>query len=868
MSLFPSSKDGSSDGDVSHISTTSPCAGGDCCSEQQRQDEGTCHTGIIEKPLDSHHVTGHESNRPIRAAHRSGTLRKYVLDDVEEGSAYTEHVILKFQGSNCPGCTSKISKAFESLPAVHNLQMNTILLQAEFDLDLAKSSVRDVIDSVKSASGRACQRTGDGWQELDVVVSGICGAFGADAMLPVGVKDVTQVNRHTFSIKYDAEIIGARQLLKALNTDLDGPVSLALPKSHDEVPTEIRATAFTTALSWIFTIPILVLAWAPLPKHVIAYGAVCLALATVVQVVVAGPFYPRALRSLIVNRVVDLDLLVVLSTSITYGFSVASFICEVKGTRLVSGIYFETSALLITFIMMGRLMSDFACHRAFRIGSIKSLQTRSALLVDISDSSIDKELDVDVRLLQLGDTFRVKPSCPVATDAGSSVIAGSVNLGDAVLVRVTRLPGSNTIDEIAGMVEEVTHSKTKAQHTADEVARWIVPASATLAMLTLVVWFAVGITIQEESAGSAILKAIPYAISVLVVCCPCAVAFAVPMVLVIASGVGAKHGVVFRSAEVMRAARGVTHVVFDKTGTLTQGCLSVVSDEYCSETQNLGAAIVVALTNQSDHPVSLAVSKHLKAAGVEPATVTHVTPVVGKGIEGTYDGRIVRIGNARWLGVEDQLPVRSLLSQNLTVLCATQGDRLVAVFGLEATLREEASTVVASLVERGIAVSIISGDEIGAVQKVALKLGISHEVIRAKCTPREKQQYVKELMQADNNTVLFCGDGVNDAAALSQASVGVHMKSGPGTAWIAGDAVLIRPSLLGILVLIDLSRDSCRQMVFNFTWAAVYNVVAILFAAGAFIHIRLSPQYAGLGEAVSVLPVILVPLQLRWRKYL
>lgn len=893
MSLFHSSKDGSSDGDVSHISTTSPCAGDDCCREQQRRDEGTCHTGVIEKPLDSHHVTGHESNRPIRAALKSGTLRKYVLDDVEEGSAYTEHVILKFQGSNCPGCTSKISKAFESLPAVHNLQMNTILLQAEFDLDLAKSSVRDVIDSVKSATGRACQRIGDGWQELDVVVSGFCGDFGADAMLPVGVKDVTQVNRHTFSIKYDADIIGARQLLKALNTNLDSPVSLALPKSHDEVPTEIRATAFTTALSWIFTIPILVLAWAPLPKHMIAYEAVSLALATVVQVVVAGPFYPRALRSLIVNRVVDLDLLVVLSTSITYGFSVASFICEVKGTRLVSGIYFETSALLITFIMMGRLMSDFACHRAFRIGSIKSLQTRSALLVDISNSSIDKELDVDVRLLQLGDTFRVKPSCPVATDgtivsgvsefdesvltgeaslvektAGSSVIAGSVNLGDAVLVRVTRLPGSNTIDEIAGMVEEVTHSKTKAQHTADEVARWIVPASATLAMLTLVVWFAVGITIQEESAGSAILKAIPYAISVLVVCCPCAVAFAVPIVLVIASGVGAKHGVVFRSAEVMRAARGVTHVVFDKTGTLTQGCLSVVSDEYCSETQNLGAAIVVALTSQSNHPVSLAVSKHLKAAGVEPATVTHVTPVVGKGIEGTYNGRIVRIGNARWLGLEDQLPVRSLLSQNLTVLCATQGDRLVAVFGLEATLREEASTVVASLVERGIAVSIISGDEIGAVQKVALKLGISHEVIRAKCTPREKQQYVKELMQADNNTVLFCGDGVNDAAALSQASVGVHMKSGPGTAWIAGDAVLIRPSLLGILVLIDLSRDSCRQMVFNFTWAAVYNVVAILFAAGAFIHVRLSPQYAGLGEAVSVLPVILVPLQLRWRKYL
>ncbi len=890
MSLFRSGKDGSCD-DVSHNSTSSHCPGEDCCEERRRRDEGTRDTSAIERPLDSHRVTGREPNGPIRTAHSSRTLRKCV--DVEEGPTHTEHVILKFQGSNCPGCTSKISKAFQPLPAVHNLHMNNVLLQAEFDIDLAKSSVRDVITSVKNSTGRACQRIGDGWQELDVVVSRICGDFAADAMLPVGVKDVTQVNKHTFSVKYDASIIGARQLLKALNTDLDNPVTLALPKSHDEVPTEIRATAYVTVLSWIFTIPILVLTWAPLPKHTIAYGAVSLALATVIQVVVAGPFYPRAFRSLILNRVIDLDLLVVLSTSITYGFSVASFICEIKGTRIVSGIYFETSALLITLIMMGRLMSDFACHRAFRSGSIKSLQTRSALLVDPPDASVEKDLDVDVRLLQLGDTFRVNPGCPVATDgtivsgvsefdesvltgeaslvkrtAGSSIIAGSVNLGDAVLAQVTRLPGKNTIDEIAELVEEVTHSKTKSQETADEVAKWIVPASATLAMLTLIIWFTVNITYRKDSTSSAILTAIPYAISVLVVCCPCAVAFAVPMVLVVASGVGAKNGVAFRSAEAMRVARGVTHVVFDKTGTLTQGCLVVVSEEYFLENQSLSAPVVLSLTRQSDHPVALAVSKHLEAAGVEPAAVARVTPVVGKGIEGTSKGQIVRIGNARWVNVENQPPVRSLLSKNLTVLCATQGDRLIGLFGLEATLRDDASTVVASLVERGIVVSILSGDEIGAVQKVALKLGIPHEVVRARCTPREKQQYVKELMQADNNTVLFCGDGVNDAAALSQASVGVHINSGTGTAWTAGDAVLIRPSLLGILVLIDLSRDSCRQINFNFTWAVVYNVLAILLAGGAFVHVRLSPQYAGLGEAVSVLPVILIPLQLRWRKYL
>ena len=890
MSPFHSGRHRSSNTDVHSHNSKSKCLGEDCCQEQQRREKGACKTGVIAKPLDLCCVAGHKPHGPMHAAHRSRPLRNCARDDVEKGPKETEHVILKFQGSNCPGCTSKISKTIESIPAVRNFQLNTILLQADFDLDLAKSSVRNVIDSVKRATGRACQRIGDGWHELDVVVSGICRDFVADAMLLVGVKDVSQVDRHTFSIRYDADIIGARQLLKDLNMDSD---SLAPPKSHDGVPIGIRATAANTTLSWVLTIPILVLAWAPLPEHMIAYGAVSLSLATVIQIVVAGPFYPRAFRSLIVNRVIDLDLLVVLSTSIAYGFSVASYICEVKATRLVSGIYFETSALLITLIMMGRLMSDFACLRAFRIGSIKSLQTQSALLVNNPIQSSETELDVDVRLLQLDDIFKVDAGCPVATDGtivfgasefdesvltgeanlvgktiGSSVIAGSFNTGDAVLVQVTRLPGNNTIDEIAGMVEEVTHSKTKAQHTADEVARWIVPTSAMLSMFTLVIWFTINVVYRKESASPAILNAIPYAISVLIVCCPCAIAFAVPIVLVIASGVGAKHGVVFRSAEAMRVARGVTHVVFDKTGTLTQGYLSVVSDEYYSETQSLIAAVVIALTSQSDHPVSLAVFKHLKAAGFEPANVAHIKSVVGKGIEGTYHGRTVRIGSARWLKVENLSPVRSLLSSNLTVLCATQEDRLVAVFGLKATLRDDASTVVAHLVQRGIPVSIISGDEVGAVQNVALSLGISPKLVRARCTPREKQQYVKKLMHANQNTVLFCGDGVNDAAALSQASIGVHMSSGSGTTWSAGDAVLIRPSLLGILVLMDLSRDSCRQIVFNFTWAVVYNVLAILLAAGAFIHVRLPPQYAGLGEAVSVLPVIVVSLQLRWRRYL
>ena len=435
----------------------------------------------------------------------------------------------------------------------------------------------------------------------------------ADPLRPAGVKDVIQLNRNIFSIRYDAKVISARD---TLNTGSSSPISLAPLRPHDEVTADIRKTAYTTVLSSILTIPILVLSWAPLPTHKMIYGSVSLALATVIQVVVAGPFYPRAFRSLIWTRTIDMDLLIVLSTSTTYLFSVTSFIYQVKGTSLPTGLFFETSALLISLIMIGRLISDFACQRAVKSRSIRSLQPPTALLIDTSNRDVDGGTELDARLLQYGDVFRVKPGCPVVTDgiiisgnsefdesmltgearlverkAGSLITAGSVNHSGTVSVQLTRLPGGNTIDE-------VTHSKPKIQETADQFAGYVVPAIGALAMMTVVIWFAVGKLVRSDSTRLAISKAIPYAISVLVVSCPCAVGLAVPMVLVIANGVAAGHGVIFKSAEAMRVAQNITHVVFDKTGTLTEDRLSVLVEDYLTESRMLTGALALALTSQ------------------------------------------------------------------------------------------------------------------------------------------------------------------------------------------------------------------------------------------------------------------------------
>jgi Cu2+-exporting ATPase len=246
--------------------------------------------------------------------------------------------------------------------------------------------------------------------------------------------------------------------------------------------------------------------------------------------------------------------------------------------------------------------------------------------------------------------------------------------------------------------------------------------------------------------------------------------------------------------------------------------------------------------------------------------VDNVKTVPGKGVEGSWNDTIVRAGNCRWLAVEDQPLVKNFLAKGLTVFCVTKEEELIAIYGLEDRLRSDAGSVVSELSRRGIAVSLVSGDDHGAVQAVAAKLDVPASHIRSRCSPADKQQYIKDLTDAGSKTVLFCGDGTNDAVALAQANVGVHVNEGTDVAQSAADVVLMRPSLSGILTLIDLSRAAYRRIIFNFAWAFVYNLFAILLAAGAFVNARIPPQYAGLGEIVSVLPVILIALQLKWAK--
>ncbi|KAK3322947.1 E1-E2 ATPase-domain-containing protein [Apodospora peruviana] len=820
--------------------------------------------------------------------------------DLESGFTNAERVVLSITGMTCSGCETKLSRTLSGLPSVKNLKTSLVMSRAEFDLDPRIGSVGDVLKHLERTTEFKCERLTNQGFSIDLMAPGDSTAF-IKRQWPDGVTDMKALDKKVVQVAYDPRVVGARDLMESRWSH---PVELAALRPDPTLAAGIRHVwymAFMTGLSALLTIPVLVLSWAPLPNVPdIAKGAASLPLATIVQFVIAGPFYPTALKSLIFSRIIEMDLLIVLSTSIAFTFSVVSFTFMATGHPLSTGHFFETSTLLVTLIMVGRLLAAFARHRAVESISIRSLQTPTALLV--GEPGGDDRV-IDVRLLQYGDVFKVAPDSTIPTDGtiisgssevdestitgesrpvakfrGSPVIAGTINGSGTLTIRLTRLPGDNTINTIATMVDEAKLTKPTIQKAADRVASYFVPVVVVLTLITFFTWFGIGMAGRKQSAATAAIDAIPFAIAVLIVSCPCAIGLAVPMVIVIASHVAAKKGVIFKSPDSIEVAHRTSHVVLDKTGTLTNGKLAIIREEYLdSYNSDNAASLLLGLVDGIKHPVSITVATHLKAKGVSASRVKNAKALAGKGVEATTaTGLVLRAGNSRWLDIAADSTVQSILSEGCTAFCFTINGSLAAVFGLKDSLRPDALATVQKLGERGIVVHIISGDDNGAVQSVGAQLGIPPSHVRSRCAPGDKKAYIQDILanpafqrksiltgKRKPPVVIFCGDGTNDAVALTQATVGVHMNEGTDVAKSAADVVLTGPHLEGILDAITMSKRAYNRILFNFGWCFVYNLFAIGFAAGVFVNVHLPPQYAGLGEVVSVVPVIIAAALLR-----
>lgn len=863
----------------------------DCCSSGREKEE--C------KTIDGSRASKLEISSSVTQTRPSNPKKQSF--DLETALSGREHVVLSISGMTCTGCETKLQRSLASLNSVKNLKTSLILSRAEFDVDLGTGNTDEVIKHLTRTTEFKCEKVSNNkGSNIEVITTGT-GQDLIDQPWPLGVLEMTLVENNIVNISFDNKIIGARDLVKK---GWVSPLQLAPLRADptlDAGSKHVRHIGFTTILSAILTIPVLVMAWAPIPKRELAYGSASLVLATLVQFLIAGPFHITAVKSLVFSRVVEMDLLVVLSTSTAYIYSVVSFGYLVAGHPLSTGEFFETSTLLVTLIVLGRYVAAHARQKAAESISIRSLQVSTATLVEESG-----ENEIDIRLLQHGDVFKILPDSKVATDGtvvsgssevdesmvtgesrpiekyrGSAVIAGSINGAGTLLARVDRPPGDNTISAIANMVDEAKLSKPKLQDLADRVASYFVPVIIGLTIITFCVWVAVGRAVQKKSGTDAVIQAISFSITVLIVSCPCAIGLAVPMVIVIASGVAAERGVIIKDASTIEVANKTTHVVFDKTGTLTEGKLTVMREVYFEAVlpKVRTQALLLKLIASNKHPVSTALASKLMESGVEPASeVQDIRALTGKGVEAiTSSGLILRAGNSRWLKLLTNADVESVSSEGNTTFCFTINASLAAVFGLQDTLREDAAFTVTELDKRGIALHVLSGDDDFAVRTLTQRLNIPGDHVRSRCTPADKQTYIQKLQSGHEGpappTIIFCGDGTNDAVALARATIGIHMNTTSGTdvASSAADVVLMRPRLSGILTLIDISKKSVHRIIFNFGWSATYNLFAILLGGGAFSAIghgavKIPPAFAGLGELASVLPVVAAAVLMRWER--
>lgn len=571
---------------------------------------------------------------------------------------------------------------------------------------------------------------------------------------------------------------------------------------------------------------------------------VLLALATPVQFWAGWEFY-LATWSGLRNRAASMDTLIAIGTTAAYGYSIFSLF------GLVSGMYFDTAAVIITLILLGRFLEAKAkAHTSDAIKKLLGLQAKTARV--IRDG---REIDIPIEEVKLGDKIRVRPgekipvdgvivegesaidesmvtgeSIPVDKIAGSSVIGATINKSGTFVFKATKVGSDTMLSQIVKMVSEAQGSKAPIQRLADIVSSYFVPAVLMLAVLVFVIWFDFGFF------GFAFVNTI----AVLIIACPCAMGLATPTAIMVGTGKGAGKGILIKDAGSLETLHKIKTIIFDKTGTLTKGQMILVN-----EVDNKHLQIAASLEKNSEHPIAQAIVNRAKEKKIKLSEVSKFKALEGLGVEGIINGKRYFLGKSKEGGV-----------------VLTINHRQLAIFKVSDEMKEGVKEVVAGLTSKGIDVWMITGDNEKVAHEIAKKAGIKN--VLAGVLPSQKKDKVKEFKD-----VAFVGDGINDAPALAASSVGIAMGTGTDVAIESAGVTLLNRDIRSVLTAFNLSRVTLNVIKQNLFWAFGYNVILIPVAAGVlypFFGLLLNPALAAFAMAASSISVVVNSLRLKTLK--
>ena len=658
--------------------------------------------------------------------------------------------------------------------------------------------------------------------------------------------------------------------------------------------------AMTRRFRWLLalTLPVFALAMGPhlfgwhLPAPWDRVAAwVEAVLASVVVLWGGAPFFARGWRSL-KPWSPNMYTLIALGTGVAWLYSAVAFLLPgifPAGFRDAHGrvaVYFESAAVIVTLVTLG----DFLELRARRrtgaaLKALLGLAPKTARRIAADGS----EADVPLEQVQAGDVLRVRPGekvpvdgvvvegeshvdesmltgepMPLAKAKDDALTGGTVNQDGALTMRAQKVGGETMLAQIVALVAAAQRSRAPLQRVADKVAAWFVPAVVVVAVLAFAAWAMVG---PEPRLTHALIAAV----SVLIIACPCALGLATPISIMVASGRGAQHGVLFKDAGAIETLRGIDTLVVDKTGTLTEGKPALTELVVLgNQPREHLLALAAALERPSEHPLARAIVTAAEAEGVAAPAATEFRSLTGRGVSATVDGRRVALGNARLMdesraaiSADANARAERLRQHGATVMFLAVDGTLAALLAVADRLKPDTPAAIHALHAAGLRIVMLTGDNATTAQSVARTLGIDE--VHADVSPADKAAVVNRL-KAEGRRVAMAGDGINDAPALAASDVGIAMGSGTDVAMESAQITLVKGELGAIVRARRLSQATVRNIHQNLFFAFVYNAVGVPLAAGVlypWFGITLSPMIAALAMSLSSVSVVSNALRLR-----
>lgn len=784
------------------------------------------------------------------------------------------HLQLPLSGMSCANCAGRITTALNKLEGVE-ATVNFALEQAAIEL-ASPDRLSAVLDSIKSQgydygsetflfqiTGMTCAGCS---ARLNKMLAALPGVISAEVNFSIEQARIVLVPgmQTPAALREQIEALGfGAQLAQG---SASGRRQQLLEREAQEAATARQAQT-RVIVSALLTLPLLVgmLAMAGLfPWHLPAWLE--LLLATPVQFWIGARFYRGAWLA-IKNRSANMDVLVATGTSAAYFYSL--YLLLTLGMAASGKLYFEASAIIITLISLGKLLEARARRSTqsairelmalrpetatvWRGESWQSVAIDEVLRGDRLRVLVGERVPVDGKIVsgasELDESILTGESLPVPRSAGDKVLGGAINRSGVLEIEATTVGEDSSLSKIIALVESAQMGKAPLQQLVDKVSAVFVPVVMTIALFTLLVWYAI-----SNDFAQALLAAV----AVLVIACPCALGLATPAAIVTGTGVAARHGILIKDVDTLQKAHAIKALIFDKTGTLTQG-KPVLASWSGNDEQLLLAA---ALQQASEHPLALAMREAVGKEAILPQP-DEVEVRVGAGIVGQVEGHRVAIGNGSLLaqlGIEPPQQDEQAADGATRVWVAIDGV-VAGIAALADTLRPESPEAIATLRQRGIASWLVSGDAPAPVAHIAAKLGLDGAFDSV--LPAGKVEKVAALRAQTRGLVAMVGDGVNDAPALAAADVGIAMGSGSDVAMETASITLMRSDPRLVADAIDISAATWRTIQQNLFWAFVFNIIGIPLAALGY----LSPELAGAAMALSSITVLSNSLLLkRWQ---